>query len=104
MSARKIDWLRLLPGFWLQNEPTDWEWDATLNRLLDKHEPKEGYLTASIGGVEVWTGNYPYSYGSCHDPKLRFLPSVATRKRLRAVLEKAERARIFDAIAKAEAR
>lgn len=101
-QMRKIDWQRLRPAYWYQNEPTDWEWDTILNRLLDRHTPKIGYLTVSLGGVDVWTSNFPYAYGYCYNPKNRGLPSVATRKRLRDAVEKEERSEFRAAIAKAE--
>lgn len=84
----RFDWGRLDPRFWLQNEPTNWEWDTILNDLLDHHEPKLGYLTVTLGNVEVWVSNWPYAYGSPHSPEANVLPSTATRKRLRAVVPK----------------
>lgn len=84
----KIDWMRLWPMYWLQNDRTDWELDAILNDLLDKHDPVEKYLTVMLGKVEVWVGNWPYSYGSPYGPGVKeVLPSVATRKRLKASIE-----------------
>ena len=103
----KIDWQRLIPRYWLQNTHTDWTWDALLNQLMDEHEPVEEYAVAIFGGVEVWVRNYPYAYGSPYnvaglggDP----LPSVATRKRLRAILRAIERARYDSAMAALAAR
>ena len=87
---RKIDWQRLIPSYWMQNYPTSWEWDALLNALLDEqHQITFGSLTVTIGGAEVWAGNYPYAYGHPYAPEIHSLPSVATRKRLRRAIEAA---------------
>lgn len=105
MGRYRFDWRRLVaPRFWLQNYPTDWEWDATLNRLLDTHDPKPGYMTVSLGGVDVWVSNWPYSYGYPYTPRMDGLPSVATRKRLRAAIRRREREAFYSAIAEAEGR
>lgn len=86
-GKKQIDWMRLRPMHWLQNSPTDWEWDAILNDLLDKHDPIRGYMTVTIGKVEVWVSNWPYAYGSPYGSGLLdVLPSVATRKRLRSMV------------------
>jgi hypothetical protein len=83
-GKKRIDWMRLWPMYWLQNERTDWEWDAILNDLLDKHEPMGESLTVKVGKVEVWVGNWPYAYGSPYGMNVKdVLPSVRTRKRLR---------------------
>lgn len=100
-----FDWNRLLPQFWLQNYPTDWEWDATLNRLLDEHPAIKpaGNYTVLVGGVEVWAANYPYAYGRPYTPKMDALPSVATRKRLHSLVKDCQRKAFNAAVAKAEA-
>lgn len=84
----RFDWQRLWPKYWLQNAPTNYEWDAILNDLMDKHEIQRGYCAVKLGKVEVWASNWPYAYGS---PYLAgrvkdVLPTVATRKRLRALV------------------
>lgn len=81
-----IDFYRLLPPFWIQNYPTCREWDAMLNRLMDEREPtnKTPY-TVNFGDIEVWIGNYPYSYGGIY--KVDLLPKVATRRRLKRLME-----------------
>ncbi|UIS25295.1 hypothetical protein [Erythrobacter phage vB_EliS-L02] len=88
-----FDFWRLWPAYWLQNCPTDWEWDATLNSYLDRHEPKldsTGHTTR-IGPVEVWVRNWPYAFGSPYSPvHHNVLPSVSTRKRLRRVVRDAQ--------------
>lgn len=86
-NVRRFDWLRLLPQFWLQNYRTDWEWDAVLNTLLDRHDPVWVYKTVRLGNVEVWASNYPYAFGTCYEPKIDRLPSVRTRKRLKAAVD-----------------
>ena len=86
----RIDWQRLIPGFWFQNYPTDWDWDAALNGALDRHEPVMGFCTAKVGGFTVWVANWPYAYGSPTTKSgardIPILPSVATRKRLRRAI------------------
>lgn len=83
----RFDWMRLWPKYWLQNSPTNYEWDAILNDLLDKHDPKPSYLTVSLGNVEVWVGNWPYAYGAPYANGVKdVLPTVATRKRLRDII------------------
>lgn len=75
--TKRFDWGRLTPGFWLQNYPTNWEWDAMLNRLLDEgHKIKEGNYTVTINGIEIWVSNYPFPMGIPTIPKRGFcLPS-----------------------------
>lgn len=83
----KFDWQRLWPKYWLQHGPTNYEWDAILNQLLDKHEPKVSHLTVYLGKVEVWIGNWPYAYGAPYHNGLReMVPTVATRKRLKSII------------------
>ena len=95
-----MDWHRLLPLYWLQNEPTDQGWDQALNMLLNKHEPEvgNGPHTVTIGGVEVWIGNWPYAYGKAYGKHSSGLPTVVTRKRLRKAVD-AARLRHFMALA-----
>ena len=84
----KIDWYRLLPWYWFQSYPTSWEWDALLNEILDKRtNVTVSNYTTTIDGVEIWTANYPYAYGSPRNTK-KFLPSVKTRKRLKKFVER----------------
>lgn len=83
LIRKRFDWQRLLPRYWYQNNPTDWIWDAVLNRALDHFEPRLGCFTCKIGPLNVWIGNWPYAYGYNHG-RSEGLPSVATRKRLRA--------------------
>lgn len=97
----RFDWQRLWPKYWVQNEPTNWEWDATLNDLLDKYKPIPGYMTVTLGPVEVWVSNYPYSYGRPWRPLGKFLPSVATRKRLKSAVPTEAPADPMEAIRKA---
>jgi hypothetical protein len=79
-----MDWGRLIPGYWVQNYPTDLEWDAVLNTIMD--EAKEVHLSAyttKIDGIVIWTHNYPYAYGRCYSIRETGVPKVKTRKRLR---------------------
>jgi|TARA_R100000084_G_scaffold108987_1_gene73382 hypothetical protein len=95
VSTRKIDWYRLLPYYWIQNKPTDWEWDEFLNTLMDNHKVDVlcGYR-AKIGGYTVWIENWPYSYGDFYGKEGKCgngLPSVKTRKRLRKMVKEAKK-------------
>ena len=86
----KFDWYRLTtPRAWTQIYPTNWEWDAILNSLLDKHDPVilDEYK-CKIGSAIVWIKDFPYAYGHPRNPDLRILPSVKTRYRLCRILEK----------------
>jgi hypothetical protein len=60
------------------------EWDAALNRLIDKHwetvEVKDHY--AVLGDVKVWISNAFYAYGFQYGAGLEFRPSLRTMRRL----------------------
>lgn len=62
------------------------EWDQILNKMLDDGcdiKNINGY-TATVGGVHLWIGNYPYSYGCPNNMDLR--PSRKTIFRLRSAI------------------
>lgn len=40
-----------------------------------------------LGGIEVWVENWPYAYGNPYSPKMRVLPTMKTRKRLKKMIE-----------------
>lgn len=85
-----MDFYRLLPKYRLQNHPTSKAWDRILNDLLDKHEviiSRDSRFTVTLGGVQVWVGNYPYAYGGPYEHEV--LPKVATRMRLQECVLKA---------------
>ncbi|HOT83711.1 MAG TPA: hypothetical protein PLQ12_10475 [Candidatus Defluviicoccus seviourii] len=84
----KFDWHRLFrPWAWIQQGKTSWEWDALLNDMLDNQQPVAlSEFAATICGVEVWTGNWPYAYGSPYGASNKFLPSMKTRLRLKRAL------------------
>lgn len=85
----KFDWHRLIrPRSWVQLYKTNWEWDALLNDMLDNQQPVAvREFAATICGVEVWTANWPYAYGSPICPKtINVLPSMKTRLRLKRAL------------------
>lgn len=90
----KFDWQRLLTGPWIQNAKTDWCWDELLNKALDQHGvERNSSHTAKVGLLTVWVSNWPYAYGSAYRPHERdFLPSIATRRRLRAMLHQQDMA------------
>lgn len=100
--AIKIDWLKFLPKYWLNNYPTDWEWDHALNALLDAYEPVwDGDYCVMIGKVRVWASNYPNAFGYPYSPEWRVLPSIATRNRLKKAIGCRERNAVLSAVAKA---
>jgi len=82
------DWGRLWPKYWLQNTPTNYEWDAILNYLLDNHKViMTPHGTAKVGPLEVWVRNWPYAYGTPYvNGSSDFMPTVRTRKRLRSLI------------------
>jgi hypothetical protein len=78
-----FDWRRLIPRYWLQNDPTDYVWDHLLNKSLDLYEVKEvtsPYLV-SAGPFQIWVSNWPHAYGKYYG--IGGLPTVKTRLRLR---------------------
>lgn len=89
-----MDWRRLLPWYWIQNDPTCMVWDARLNALLDggsKIEIISDYR-CMIDGVQIWTANYPYAYGSparLAGNTYNMLPTVKTRIKLRRAVRAA---------------
>jgi hypothetical protein len=95
----KLDWQRLLRGPWIQNAKTDWLWDELLNKALDQHgATRSSSYTAKVGSMEVWIGNWPFAYGSPHRPhEAEMMPSVKTRRRLRAMLHLGDMALLVQA-------
>lgn len=69
------------------------EWDAALNRLIDKNwefvEVEEHY--AVLGGVKVWISNAFYAYGFQFDAGLEFRPSLKTMRRLDSLVGYSQR-------------
>lgn len=99
----KIDWYRILPQYWFQHLSTDWTWDELLNDILDKVEniQVETYTT-KLDGIEVWTSNWPYAYGTWYNQRAEAsrMPSVNTRKRLKRVVEEAQREHLVNTVEK----
>lgn len=69
---------------------TDAEWDAILSQALDEGRvefrptPIGDGLWCFVGDCRVWINNWPYAYGSPHDPvRMDVLPSRRTASRLR---------------------
>ncbi|KIQ60196.1 hypothetical protein RL74_06805 [Pseudomonas fluorescens] len=60
------------------------EWDAALNRLIDRHweSVQVGAHTAQLGKVRVWIENAFYAYGTEYGAGAEFRPSVRTMRRL----------------------
>lgn len=96
----KFEWKRLLPKYWYQNSPTDWEWDAILNDILDNaKEVKLSTHITEIDGVTIWTSNWPYSYGTLYYKGLyQGLPSIKTRHRLKNLVEAAHKEQLRQTI------
>ncbi|WP_147477650.1 hypothetical protein [Pseudomonas coronafaciens] len=68
------------------------EWDAALNRLIDKHWQTvsiEG-CTARFGEVEVWIANRYYAFGHEWGSGQHFRPSVHTMRRLDSLISHLE--------------
>lgn len=82
-----MDWQRLIPRYWMQNYPSDKEWDKILNHLMDTCEPEFDHMTVRFGPIEVWVSNYPYAFGYPYRHKQEYLPYVRTRKRLKKIVD-----------------
>ena len=88
----RFDFHRLLtPSAWIQVGKTDWEWDAELNAYLDTNPPilAKDWAVVKFPKYNLWVSTYPWSYGhvwSWDIDKKAKLPSVKTRKRLRAYI------------------
>lgn len=92
-----IDFFRYLfkPTFWFSNASVDLEWDSILNKLLDEAtDVRPGHHVSNIGGVAIWTSNYPYAYGSPYLQDLDILPKRRTRERLRKLIGDQEQIKI----------
>lgn len=98
----KFEWKRLLPKYWYQNSPTDWDWDATLNDILDNAKNIEvSAFTTTIDGVPIWTSNWPNAYGAFyHHGSIEGVPSIKTRHRLRKLVEAGQKKRLQDIVEK----
>lgn len=64
MKALKNIKFLFMPDFWIMNKEYSKEWDKYLNELIDTgvFERISEYRHL-IGGVDVWTSNYPYAFG-----------------------------------------
>ena len=86
------DFYKLLPKYWYQNNPTDWEYDRVLNELLDTKptitELTEYTITFN-NAIKIWIGNFPNAYGGLYinnsEALIGNLPSVSTRLRLQKI-------------------
>ena len=89
------DFRRLIPKFWIQNYPTNDEWDKVLNELLDKADRGEvtvklGFMTIFFNDKEVWAANWPYRFGHpypAYYAEQYILPRVKTRIRLKKLID-----------------
>ncbi len=55
------------PRWWVMNDYYNEIWDRELNNLLDNYKLKDiDKYTATLNGVEIWIGNYPYAYASVY--------------------------------------
>lgn len=57
------------PHYWIMLGKYDAEWDAKLNELAKEHSFKseagtysDSICYASLGGVHMWVGSFPYSF------------------------------------------
>lgn len=98
MMWKLKNWLFRLthPSFWVQNEPTCWEWDTRVQELIAyieraPYEVRVGQHTTGVGSITLWTSNYPYSYGhTWAGAASKALPAPITRVRLYRALLRAE--------------
>jgi len=64
-------------------EVYDRGWDKELNDLLDTNpHVSDGYIAVDIGGMNIWLGNWPYSFGYRHHHHTKSA-SRLTKQRLR---------------------
>ena len=70
------------PSYWFMMNKYSKEWDRFVRDAIDGDDIEfDGLYRAKANGVEIWIGNYPYSYGSPYDgPGVR--PSRGTIKKL----------------------
>lgn len=61
------------PRWWVMNNSYSPNWDKKVNDLLDKYkfEP-DGHtnITAKLGDLTIWLGNYPYAYGTLYNTNI----------------------------------
>jgi hypothetical protein len=88
-----IDCYRFLPKYWYQNYSTDYIYDTILNDLLDSNPiitDLDDYTITFNNTTNIWIHNFPYAYGSLRDKnymRISTLPSVATRLRLKKIVD-----------------
>ena len=80
-----------MPHYWLMNNPYNKQVDEFINHLLDNYEfTNITSHTATLGNIELWTANHPYSsmnlhgHGSTLD---NYRPSRLTIKKAKHKLE-----------------
>jgi hypothetical protein len=74
------------PGWWMQNERTDYGYDDMVRKMLDRHPLKYvGGHTAKLGTLTLWVANYPYAFGTPQWPRVvaNVLPAPLTRRELK---------------------
>ncbi len=76
------------PPNWVSLGSVDWNYDRYLNDAIDQQLPvKIGNHTTMLGSAELWTSNFPYSYGNVYSQDRR-MPCHLTRYRLRRYIHK----------------
>lgn len=97
----------LNPVLWMRNEGTDLVWDKALNKLLDEFHLVPSSLHRDfvhlLGDNLIWTGNYPYAYGSFYGLApfnfivgSEMLPKRSTVLRLKRAVDKLEKYNVLD--------
>ena len=69
MNTYKLFRVYLNPTSWIRNHPSCETQDIILNNIMDNDvdiKVCESYLTVEAGDVELWTGNYPFAFGSVY--------------------------------------
>jgi len=78
----------LNPNHWFRVGITNFEWDKRIRKAMATEEVSNIVgCKCMIGEEEVWTGNYPYSYGGRYDDSYK-LPRRSTVVRLHRMTEK----------------
>lgn len=98
----------LTPSCWLRPEFTNYKLDHKINELINNKSSVKlprlstgsvyyytydmiGPASVELGGMRIWTGNYPFSYGGCYltnyAKDLKGLPSRKTVFKLKEYID-----------------
>lgn len=99
------------PAFWIQNYKFNRKVDNVIRTLIERKAPvsdNNSAYTTIVGGVMIWTSNYPYAYGRIrlgagyNETDIKLRPSRRTIKLLREYIEAEQAKPTMDALTKIE--